>query len=157
MNWLIKMIIAINILLMISLGSCNNLPEGNQNWMIVTKKQADETGMASWLVRSDGFWIPSADEIIKLEEDLTGYLSQNSSYFFSQPPAWERLDEYQRQYVGLERESKQIIYGNFFCDNLGLDWQETFVVVDDGGDCYFQVEYDMESGLFIMLMVNGVS
>ncbi len=157
MNLSRKRIVAISILLLISLGSCNNLPEKNQDWVIVTKKQSEETGMASWLVNREGFWTPSAEDILKLEEGLAAYLSQNSSYFFLQPPVWESLEDYQRQYIGLERGGIQIIYGNFFCDSLGLDWQETFVVVEDGGDCYFQVEYNVESGFFIKLIVNGVS
>ncbi len=157
MNLPKKMIIVLGIFLSIALGSCNNLTEENQDWVIVTKKQSEETGMASWLVNRDGFWTPSPDDILKLEETLVAYLSKKSSYFYQQPPVWERLDEYQRQYVGLERDGKQIIYGNFFCDSMSLDWQKTFVVVIDGGDCYFQVEYDVEGGLFIMLAVNGVS
>ena len=68
---------------------------------------------------------------------------------------WERLDEYQRQYIGLERGGKEIIYGNFFCDNGGVDWRQKFLFMIDGGECYFQVEYDVESGLFIKLRING--
>jgi hypothetical protein len=70
---------------------------------------------------------------------------------------WERLDEYQRQYIGLERNGKQIIYGNYFCDNMGKNWRSEIVFVLDGGDCYFQVEYDVESGTFTKLLVNGES
>jgi hypothetical protein len=157
MNFPKKRIIAICILLLISLGSCSNLPEENQNWVIITKNQSEKTGMASWLVNRDSFWTPSAEDILQLEESLTEYLSQNSIYFIQQPPVWERLDEYHRQYVGLERGGKKIIYGNFFCDSMGLDWRETFIVVIDGGECYFQIEYDVEDMIFIMLMVNGVS
>ena len=166
--------LAIGILILINLVTCDALPgdkppvnipltataesptaEANQNWMIVTKEQAEE--IASWLGGSGGFWTPSADDIFKLEEGLAEYLSQNSSYFYRQPPVWERLDEYQRQYIGLERGGRQIIYGNFFCNNLGMDWRKKLVIVDDGGDCYFQVEYDVEDGAFIKLLVNGVS
>jgi len=127
----------------------------DQNWVIITKKHAEETGVSSWLVESDGFWTPSVDDILKLEGKIAGYLSQNSSYFYHQPPVWERLDEYQRQYVGLEREGRLIIYGNYFCNSGGVDWQQKLVVVIDGGECFFQVEYDVESGFFIKLLVNG--
>ena len=159
----------IRIIFLAVVVACNAPPEGNgfteitqtatadQNWMIVTNEQAEETGIASWLVESDGFWAPSVDDIFKLEEGLAEYLSQNSSYFYRQPPVWERLDEYQRQYIGLERGGRQIIYGNFFCNNLGMDWRKKLVIVDDGGDCYFQVEYDVDQGMFTMLMVNGES
>ena len=166
--------VTIGILLLINLAACDalsndeppvNIPStataespkvvANQDWVIVTKEQAEE--IASWLGGSGGFWTPSADDIFKLEEGLVEYLSQNSSYFYRQPPAWEQLDEYQRQYIGLERGGRQIIYGSFFCNNLGMDWRQKLVIVEDGGDCYFQVEYNVEDGAFIMLMVNGVS
>ena len=127
----------------------------DQNWVIITKEHAEEIGVSSWLIESDGFWTPSVKDILKLEEKIAGYLSQNSSYFYRQPPVWERFDEYQRQYIGVEREGRLIIYGNYFCNSGGVDWRQKLVVVIDGGECFFQVEYDVESGLFIKLLVNG--
>jgi hypothetical protein len=35
------------------------------------------------------------------------------------------------------------------------DWHLWPVVVEDGGACYFQVEYDVESQRFSRLSVNG--
>jgi len=166
--------LTIGILLLINLAACDALSGdkppvdtpltataenptvvANQNWMIVTKERAAEMGIASWLVESDGFWMPSGDDIIKLEEKIGEYLSQNSGQFYRQPPVWERLDEYQRQYIGLERGDRQIIYGNYFCDSGRVDWLQELVIVEDGGDCFFQVEYDVESEMFIKLLVNG--
>ena len=129
----------------------------NQNWVIVPRESAEEMGIASWLLRSDDLWTPPADEILKLEEKLPEYLSQSSMVLFHQPPVWERLGEYQRQYIGFERDGKQMIYANYFCDNMGKNWREDLVIVEDGGDCYFQVEYDVKSGLFSKLLVNGES
>jgi hypothetical protein len=127
----------------------------DQNWVIFTEEQAEEMELASWLVDSDGFWTPSVDDILNLEEKIVEYLSQNSSYFYRQPPVWERLHEYQRQYIGLERGGRKIIYGNYFCNSGGVDWQQKLVIVIDGGECFFQIEYDVESELFIKLLVNG--
>jgi hypothetical protein len=169
--------LAIGILLLINLTACNALsddkppvditstataksPESptvtaDQNWVIITKERAEEMGVALWLAESDGFWTPSEDDILKLEGEIAGYLRQNSNQFYRQPPVWERLDEYQRQYIGLERGGRQIIYGNYFCNSEGINWRQELVIVEDGGECYFQVEYDVESGLFIKLLVNG--
>jgi hypothetical protein len=127
----------------------------DQNWVIFTEEQAEEMELASWLVDSDGFWTPSVDDILNLEEKIVEYLSQNSSYFYRQPPVWERLHEYQRQYIGLERGGRKIIYGNYFCNSGGVDWRQKLVIMIDGGECFFQVEYDVESGFFIKLLVNG--
>ena len=57
-----------------------------------------------------------------------------------------------------ERKMKhnKIIYGNFFCSEED-NWRQEFVMAIDGGDCYFQVEYDVEIEKFIKLVVNGES
>ena len=168
--------LAIGILLLINLAACNALlgdklpvdipltataesptAVANQNWMIVTEEYAEEMRIASWLVESDGFWTPSVDDIIKLEEKIAEYLSQNSNQFYRQPPVWERLDEYQRQYIGLERGGRKIIYGNYFCKSGSVNLRQELVIVEDGGECYFQVEYDVESNSFSKLLVNGES
>ena len=139
----------------------NDIPRvteiANKNWVIVTKEKAEGMGITSLLRESDDFWAPSVSDVLKLEEKIDEYLSQNSNLFYRQPPVWERLDEYQRQYIGFERGGKQIIYGNYFCDSTGKNWRQEFVFVFDGGDCFFQVEYDVESGTFIKLWVNGES
>ena len=119
--------LAMGVLLLISLLSCSNLPEANQNWVIITRKQPERILIDSRLKESDGFWTPSANDIYKLEEGIAEYLNQNSRNFTSQPPAWERLDEYQRQYIGLERGGKQIIYGNYFCEEDD-NWRKEFVL-----------------------------
>jgi hypothetical protein len=70
-------------------------------------------------------------------------------------PLWERAKTYKRQYVGVRRQKRRIIYANFFCDASGSNWRTTRVDVDDGGDCYFQVEYDVDKRTFADLSVNG--
>ena len=37
----------------------------------------------------------------------------------------------------------------------GLHWRKEWVLVMDGGDCFFQLQFDVESGTFTALMVNG--
>ena len=128
--------------------------DANQNWVIIEENQAEDMGIGAWLLHSDDFWTPSTDDILRLEEGVVEYLRQNSGAFYRQPPVWERLDEYRRQYIGYAIEGKKIIYGNFFCSEED-NWQQEFVMVIDGGDCYFQVKYDVESGKFIYLAVNG--
>ena len=170
-----KLLLGICILILIPLVSCNTNPdqtpdstltpdtpphldtptkEANQQWVILTEEQAEGLNGATGVSAS---WSPATDDILKLEEELAEYLEQNSTYFYHQPPVWERLDEYHRQYMGIERNGRRIIYGNFFCDNFGWDWLTKFVFAIDGGECYFQVEYDVEDCEFIKLRVNGES
>ena len=72
---------AMGISLLISSVSCGALPtespivEANPHWMIFTKEQAEEMGVASWLVESDKLWTPLGDDILQLEKSLPAYLS----------------------------------------------------------------------------------
>ncbi len=163
-----KLNLAMGLLLLINLISCTASPlesptmesptvETNQNWVIFTKEQAEEPIIEWSLVKYDDFWMPSEDHIVKLEEELPEYLSRNSAQLHSQPPVWQRLEAYQRQYVGIERGGRKFIYGNYFCNGEGTDWRQTWAFGIDGGDCYFRVEYDLEDEVFIMLEVNGES
>jgi len=68
---------------------------------------------------------------------------------------WKQMGRYKRQYFGLVRDGRWIVYGNFFCDAHGKDWLAQPVTVKDGGDCYFQVEYEPKTGRFSNLSVNG--
>ena len=78
---------------------------------------------------------------------------------FAAAPARSRLRQgltaYRVQYVGIVRDGRQVIFTNFFCDTFGVDWRTQPVIVDDGGGCYFVVEFDLAAGSFSHLMING--
>ena len=57
--------------------------------------------------------------------------------------------------MGIVRNGRQVIFANFFCDTFGVDWRRQPLMVDDGGDCFFVVEYDPATGAFSHLMING--
>ncbi len=126
----------------------------DQNWVIFTKEQAERKEVASWLVTCDGLWTPSEDNIRQLEDNLPAYLSQQASLFSSSSG---QLEDYKRQYIGIERTGRQIIFGNFFCSYQRFEWQTNLLFVEDGGDCFFQVEYDVANSAFIGIWVNGES
>lgn len=136
-------------------GSSTATATAEQNWVIFPEGEAKTTQIASWLGGVGGFWTPSEEDVLRVEGALAEYLRQNSNLFYRQPPVWERLDAYQRQYFGLERGGRRIIYGNYFCTSGSKNWRRELVIVLDGGDCYFQVEYDVDIESFTSLWVNG--
>jgi hypothetical protein len=106
----------------------------------------------------DRDWVPTVEEVRTLEEQLGPYLSQHQAAFdASQAPIEERLPTYKRQYWGVLRGDKRVIFANFLCNPMHYEWQVQKVVVEDGGDCYFQIQYDVETGTFFDLYVNGSS
>lgn len=107
-----------------------------------------------WLSsQADNSWMPTVDGVAALEAGLVAFLQESET----DTDFWEYLPNYTRQYAGIEEEGRRLIYGNYFCSDMGLDWQKDFVFVEDGGDCFFQVIFDPETNTFLSLSVNGES
>jgi hypothetical protein len=98
-------------------------------------------------------WTPGKNEIIKLEAKIKSYLKKAAAK--SSPNLWSKLATYKRQYMGIVRNGRKVIFSNFFCQSFDIDWKTTPVAVDDGGDCFFTVLYDPGSAVFSDLRVNG--
>jgi len=115
-----------------------------------------KTGEFEGVILLPGDWVPTVDEVLALEEQLLTYLPQQQRAFDSlQAPIVERLPTYKRQYWGVFENDKRLIVANFFCDASRDDWHEKVVSVLDGGDCYFRLRYDVDTGSFSNLIVNG--
>jgi hypothetical protein len=128
-------------------------------WVIFSAERARYQGIGTFVGNSQTaeHWTPSESDILALENGLGAFLENNPDRFSEGTPVWERLDEYNRQYIGIILDGKKIIYANFFCESTGRDWITEFIFVLDGGDCYFQFKYDVDSGEFFDLQVNGVA
>ena len=140
---------------------CSSPAESMQGerWVIFSDTQARELGIADWFLepgRTAEYWTPTEKDVLALEDGLVSFLQKNSDRFYSQgTPVWERLDDYNRQYIGFILDEKRIVYANYFCDSFETDWRKEFIFVLDCGDCYFQFKYDADSGEFFELQVNG--
>ena len=106
------------------------------------------------------FWTPTHDQIIELEKRLQGYLEKHQPI---NDHSVENVFEYGRQYWGLTRKGRKLIYVNAFCNpddftprlDWSFDWRKNIVRVRDGGSCYFQAYYDPIDKTFIELNFNG--
>ena len=147
----------IRTLIILCLFGCSSAPSSDL-WAVFPERSAEQLGLGTWAAPEadlDGYWSPSEEDILNLEGKLDSFLRENADQFKRQPPVWEQLDQYKRQYVGVVVNGKQIIHGNFFCNDAGMDWKKDWVFVMDGGDCFFQLQYDVESETFLNLSVNG--
>jgi hypothetical protein len=109
----------------------------------------------------NGTWMLSRSAVDGLESNIPHIADipfPNRAYKGSQIPHPEK---YFRQYAGIVLGGHKIIYVNALCETAGNKyetyWRERFVQVFDGGDCYWSVRYDPETGRFSELMVNGVA
>jgi hypothetical protein len=104
-------------------------------------------------------WTPALADVLALEQNLPGYLREHRDAHENpgKGPLWKRAPAYKRQYFGISRRGARVIYANFFCRLFepGQDWHHMPVQVEDGGDCYFSIKYDVKRGAFYDFMVNG--
>ena len=96
-----------------------------------------------------GFWSPSPAQMIAIEKLLPDLLRKNGQKL--------NLSDY-RQYIGVTSHGKKLIYLNSFPSEVTkrLDWRTTAVVVCDGGDAFWGVEFDPADNTFHNLQFNGV-
>ena len=100
------------------------------------------------------YWTPAKEDVARLEEKIEFYLRKVSDK--RSPALWSKLRDYKRQYAGIVEGGRRKIYANFFCNNAKItDWKMRPVAVEDGGDCFFQIKYDIEAGTFSDLYING--
>jgi hypothetical protein len=101
--------------------------------------------------QTDDYWTPTEADVRTLEAGLVAYLKAAPG---APSDLWEKQATYLRQWAGILRDGRRYIYASFFCAEFA-GWQSRIVVVMDGGDCFFQVMYDVEQQTFTNLMVNG--
>ncbi|MBO9575931.1 MAG: hypothetical protein J7494_09365 [Sphingobium sp.] len=101
--------------------------------------------------RGQGSWQPSPRDIAAFEAALPSALARaNTGDDWSGfPRRWIR------QYVGLVRNGRRYIYGNFALADLdGRKWRQP-VMVCDGGHSFFGAEYDVREKKISHLAFNG--
>lgn len=71
-------------------------------------------------------------------------------------PAGDRepqIDGY-RQYVGIIDDGERKILVNSMCDEME-GWDEQYIMVMDGGSCFWNALYNVDTGELEFLIVNG--
>jgi hypothetical protein len=126
---------------------------------VIFDREATRKALTGRAMGRGELWTPALADVTALEQKLPAYLRRAyKDQDRRREPLWKRAPHYKRQYLGITQKGERTIYANFFCEIFGPhpeDWKTILVDVDDGGDCYFQVEYDVKAGTFHDLSVNG--
>ena len=106
-------------------------------------------------VESDGYgdptsWTPQADDVVAADEALQQYIDDNPDL------GLDPFDTYHRQYVGVGPDDGQLVSVNALCESSGLDdWEDDFIVVADGGTCFWSAHVFLGTGRVSDFIVNG--
>jgi hypothetical protein len=106
----------------------------------------------SFYSQSEGFWIPTPKQIQDAENKFHIFLKNKPPA--ESPDLWNKFASYKRQYVGLTMNGQQIIVGDFYCTSLGRTTDCEPMNIEDGGDCFFHVEHDV-NGNVNSVQING--
>jgi len=88
------------------------------------------------------FWTPTKGDLLAAETQIQAYLKRNSTKLRT-TDLWRKLPDYKRQYVGIVVSGHKRIFCRFFCFFPGPLDCKTFRV-EDGGECFFRIEYDLD-------------
>lgn len=98
-------------------------------------------------------WQPTDADVDAMEALLPGKLAEL-------PQAREVdfsgvLARWQRQYVGIVREGRRFIYGNYFPVESTIDWRKLPIGFCDGGPQFFGAEFDVSARHITRIDFNG--
>ena len=126
-----------------------------------------------WLEKNYGFktWTPSNKDLNIVQEILDESID-NNEFDFLEKPTKQKVEKYYRQYIPYINENgERIIEINAFCEILEnppnpknginkwtkMNWKKEYVMVEDGGDCYWRIIINLDTKQYKDLMVNGVA
>jgi hypothetical protein len=93
-------------------------------------------------------WTPSAQQIEQLETKFPAYKQK-----LGRPAA--QLSSFYRQYAGFIAGGRKIIYVNLFPKRVDPDWRSRAVMVCDGGEQFWGVEFEVDTGQLVNAAFNG--
>lgn len=161
LSWRVRNAAAVVALwLVVSAARAAAAADWSEERAIFTAEAARKSWASLYRFRSGSTpWTPALDDVLALEKALPDYIrgefTRQRRQLKSKNPLWERAKTYKRQYVGIRYKARRAVYANFFCTDFGVNWRTEPIGVDDGGDCFFTVEYDVDKGTFSNFIVNG--
>jgi len=100
-------------------------------------------------------WTPTTADVARAERGLRSYLRSlgpSVVHDYGNGPLWKRLHSFGRQYVGVRRDGRRVIWINLFdTDNPFYEKgseRETLVKLHECGDCNAEVYYDLDRGWY---------
>jgi hypothetical protein len=66
------------------------------------------------------------------------------------------LKSYKRQYIAVtNQKGEKEIWMNCFCQTWNVNWKHEVLLVDDGGNCFFNLKINLSTQEYSEFMVNG--
>ena len=100
-------------------------------------------------------WTPAPEDVARAERGLRRYLRSlgpSVVHDYGKGPLWRRLGSFGRQYVGVRRDGRRVIWINLFdVDNPFYEKgseRQSLVKLHECGDCNAEVYFDLDRGYY---------
>ena len=148
---------------LIALGLVASLAAAAEHapWVLLPPEQASAVVQqcSRAVPRITGTWVPTARDIRRLEADLKTLRGRAAEACCAPKARLDDPHQYLRQYAGVLREGKRVIYVNAFRQDpfagSANEWHKTPVIVCNGDPGNWGVLYDPETRRFFRLAFNG--
>jgi hypothetical protein len=127
----------------------------NTNWQTygVILRGAEAKGLLRQCSRASpekvsAQWTPSKTQIAQLEEKLPAFQK-------TLKPLNGLRSSFYRQYAGFIAGGRKLIYVNLFPSNVDPKWRSRAVIVCDGGEQFWGVEFEVDTENFVNVAFNG--
>lgn len=102
------------------------------------------------------------NEIESIDSVLKKCIADYNSSFQGDSNASFKIDlikgNYRRQYVPiLNGKGEKEVWVNCLCSILDDDWKKNILIVDDGGNCFFNLKINLVTGKCYEFRVNGLA
>lgn len=110
--------------------------------------------VSAWVLVSGGAWEPSAKDMALAQTRVPEIVYEFANEY--QRSLIDDLPGYTIQYQGIEDEGERLIYMNAACGvSEGSSSPSEFIIVLDGGPCYFRLKFNPENGEAVEMGFNG--
>jgi hypothetical protein len=161
--------ILFSVLTIVSCGQTTNNNKESSKIIMATVQPVDTSLIAiipfdnsrDWLF--DKTYSPSTltqNDIEKIEAVMTSCIDKYNNNLSSENKKYFVIDltkeKYKRQYVAVtNKKGDKEVWINCLCQTHGDNWKTSIIMVDDGGNCYFNLKINLTKEKCYDFGVNG--
>ncbi len=113
---------------------------------------AAAAAIGSWSDIPGGSWHPGEVAIAEIRSGVRQFVQESAKKRGKNLQEWSL---YSFQYQAREKAGQRFVFINAFCIAPPDYAQKRFVLVTDGGPCFFNLKYDPQRRVFFDLEFNG--
>jgi len=106
-----------------------------------------------WIAVPGGSWSPTPNQLDKLRARFETFIQKGAAEKRVTLHPWQ---DYSFQFQGQVKDNQKVVFVNAFCIAAPDYAQQRFVMVLDGGPCFFNLIYDVAHDRFLELRFNGI-